>query len=133
MLHRQIILHTAGRLNVFLSSWPSAPCEEVDEAHPLLAVLLLLAHAGEGNSLAVLGGLVERTDFQMSRYRRDVGHVPQIHCGEEVTELPHLERKKDQKHITARRGFIIVHCWMDWMVQCEHLTGLALHLAPPCE
>ena len=47
----------------FFSLLASASCEVFDEAEPLLAALLFVVHAGEGNTLSVHGGLVVRTDF----------------------------------------------------------------------
>lgn len=72
------------------SSLPACPCELVDEAESLLLGLLQLFHAGKRNGLVVLMCLIIRTDFKMSRNLRDVDHVPRIHGGEQVTELPDL-------------------------------------------
>lgn len=66
----------AGAAGELLSS---VSCEMVDKARTLLAAPLFLVHAGEGNRLTVQGDLVVGTDFQVSRYRRDVSHMPRIH------------------------------------------------------
>lgn len=64
----------AGAAGELLSS---VSCEMVDKARTLLAAFLV--HTGEGNRLTVQGYLVVGTDFQVSRYRRDVSHMPRIH------------------------------------------------------
>lgn len=61
---------------MFFSLLSSVSCEMFDQAKPLCAAFLLLSHAGEGNRFTLQRGLVVRTDFEMCRYRRDVGHMP---------------------------------------------------------
>lgn len=61
----------------------------------------------------------------MSRYWRYVRHLPRIHRGEEVTELPHLQRNR----ITISMR---LPAMMDWMiVRISHRFGLPL--CPPVQ
>lgn len=77
MLHLNINgfkLNTRSRGSSSLLS--SLSCKVIEETLTLRTLLLFFSNEGEGNPFLLLGFLVERTDFQMSRNRRYVGHVP---------------------------------------------------------